>query len=133
MKRIFVIENLCNGCRLCETFCSSLKEGVFNGETARIKVINLPDEGKDIPLVDCNGKCIRPLSPGAGPTCVAFCPTGALIYTKQAEAVLMRRDYEAARKKHALFKVLAPWKWPFPWKRPGAQKATSQEELPYEN
>jgi hypothetical protein len=32
----------------------------------------------------------------------------------------------AARKIHGLFKVLAPWKWPFAWAKP--QKGTDKGE-----
>jgi len=61
MKKIYVIEDLCNGCRLCETFCSSLKDGVFSEEGGRINVVKIPGEEKDIPIVNCNSKCIRPM------------------------------------------------------------------------
>ena len=124
MKRIYVIEDLCNGCRLCETFCSSLKDGVFNGNRSRIKVIKVPGEERDIPMVACNGRCIRPIHEDGQPTCVALCPTGALIYEDHQAAISKRLYYEAARQEHSLFKVIAPWKWPLPWKRPGQEKAT---------
>lgn len=125
MRRIFVIEDLCNGCRLCETFCSSLKDGVFHGTEPRIKVIKLPGEARDIPMVNCGGMCIRPIFNEDTPTCVAVCPTGALIYENHTKAIAMRLEWEAARREHGLFKVIAPWKWPFPWRRPGEKKATS--------
>ena len=28
----------------------------------------------DIPLVDCDGHCVRPIYDGGGPTCVTLCP-----------------------------------------------------------
>ena len=62
MKRIYVIESLCNGCRLCETFCSSLDSGVFGSAPTdrpwppRIRVLKVPGEEQDIPLVDCSGR-----------------------------------------------------------------------------
>jgi Fe-S-cluster-containing hydrogenase component 2 len=127
VKRIFVIEDLCNGCRTCEAFCSSLGTGVFSGRAGRITVIKTPGEEKDIPVVSCDGNCIRPLYGPGRPTCVDLCPTGALYYADREQAVTMRRDYEAARAEHSLFKIIAPWKWPFPWRRPGAAKA----EAPY--
>jgi len=123
MKRIYVVEDLCNGCRLCETFCSSLSDGVFHGNSARIEVIKLQGEEGDIPIVDCNGKCIRPIYEDGSPTCVSLCPTGALIYDEKEDAISKRRYYEIARREHALFKVIAPWKWPFPWRRPGQGSA----------
>ena len=115
MKRIYVIESLCNGCRLCETFCSSLAEGVFGVADSRIKVVKIPGEEQDIPLVDCNGRCVRPIDDDGSPTCVTLCPTGALIYEEQDGAVAKRLELEAARQAHSLFKVVAPWKWPLPW------------------
>jgi ferredoxin len=96
MKRIYVIEDLCNGCRLCQTFCSSLKTGVFNPDDPEtgIRVLKMPGEEQDIPLVQC---------------------TGALIYGNLEWARSRRMELAAARGTHGLFKVLAPWKWPFPW------------------
>jgi Fe-S-cluster-containing dehydrogenase component len=116
MKRIYVFESLCNGCRLCETFCSSLADGVFGAAGSRIKVIKVPGEEQDIPLVDCDGRCVRPIGEDGGPTCVALCPTGALIYAERDEAAAKRLELEAARQAHSLFKVVAPWKWPLPWR-----------------
>lgn len=119
MKQIYVIEDLCNGCRLCQTFCSSLVSGVFDydSEDVRINVIKVPGEERDIPVVNCTGRCARPLFGEDCPTCVAVCPTGALIYEEQKDAVLKRLELEEARRCQSLFKVVAPWKWPFPWKK----------------
>ena len=115
MKRIYVIESLCNGCRLCETFCSSLSDGVFGAGKPRIKVIKVPGEELDIPVVDCSGLCVRPIYENGHPTCVSLCPTGALLYENREDAVAKRLELEAARRVHSLFKVVAPWKWPLPW------------------
>jgi Fe-S-cluster-containing dehydrogenase component len=123
VKRIFVIEDLCKGCRLCETFCSSLADGVFGADTSRIKVIKLPGGDCDIPIIDCDGLCIRPIYGNGQPTCVSLCPTGALMYESKEDAVFKRLYYESSRKAHRLFRVIAPWKWPFPWKRPGDERA----------
>jgi Fe-S-cluster-containing dehydrogenase component len=127
VKRIYVIEDLCNGCRLCETFCSSLGNGVFDASQARIRVLKTPGEEKDIPLVHCDGNCVRPLFDD-GPTCVALCPTGALIYEDQAQAAARRLELENARGAHGLFKVIAPWKWPLPWRKPEATQGNSSGE-----
>jgi Fe-S-cluster-containing dehydrogenase component len=129
MKRIYVIESLCNGCRLCEAFCSSLADGVFgaadldgsetstglNRSQSRIRVIKVPGEEQDVPMVDCSGLCIRPIYDDGHPTCVSLCPTGALIYEERDDAAAKRLELEAARQEHSLFKVIAPWKWPLPW------------------
>jgi Fe-S-cluster-containing dehydrogenase component len=114
MKSIHVIEDLCNGCRLCQTFCSSLRDGVFS-EFARLRVVKVPGEEQDIPQLDCSGACLRTDRPGM-PLCVEVCPTGALYYADSAEAREWRQAWEAARQAHGLFKVVAPWKWPYPWK-----------------
>lgn len=123
MKRIYVIESLCNGCRLCETFCTSLDSGVFGAAGAassptqpRILVLKVPGEEQDIPLVNCGGQCIRPIYDDGVPTCVALCPTGALIFDELDGAAARRLELEAARRAHSLFKVIAPWKWPLPWR-----------------
>jgi len=113
MNHIFVIEELCNGCRLCQTFCSSLESGIFS-EAARLRVVKIAGEERDIPQVDCSGVCLREDRPGE-PLCVEACPTGALFYADLAEAGEKRQAWEAARQAHGLFKVIAPWKWPFPW------------------
>ena len=114
MKRIFVIDELCNGCRLCQTFCSSLEAGVFS-EAARLRVLKVAGEEQDLPQVDCGGMCLRADRAGE-PLCVEICPTGALFYADPAEAGEQRQAWEAARQAQSLFKVIAPWKWPYPWK-----------------
>ncbi|HEY62655.1 MAG TPA: hypothetical protein G4N95_08385 [Anaerolineae bacterium] len=128
MKRIYVIEDLCNGCRLCQTFCSSLKDGVFS-EEARIKVIKIPGEERDIPIVDCNGRCLNPVFGDKTPTCVAVCPTGALIWEEQPQAIEKRLQWESARKTHSLFKIVAPWKWPFPWSQVDSDNENIEEKV----
>lgn len=119
MKRIYVIESLCNGCRLCETFCSSLTGGVFGATQSRINVVRTSGESgappDEIPVVNCSGLCVRPIYGDGQPTCVAVCPTGALIYEEAGDAAARRAELERARQTHSLFKVVAPWKWPFPW------------------
>lgn len=127
MKKIYIIEDLCNGCRQCEAFCSSLSSGVFSEKKGRIRIIKTSDEEKDIPVIDCDGKCVRSLFEEGIPTCVSLCPTGALYYAEGEEAIVQRREYEEARKMHSIFRFIAPWKWPFPWKRPGEKKARASE------
>jgi Fe-S-cluster-containing dehydrogenase component len=102
--------------------CSSLADGVFS-DHARIKIVKVPGEERDIPVVDCNGRCVRYINDDGAPTCVSLCPTGALIYATQAEAVAMRLEYEAARKAYSMFKVIAPWKWPLPYNLPDVTEA----------
>lgn len=129
MKRIYAIEDLCNGCRLCQTFCSALKTGVFNPDDPQtgIRILKVPGEEQDIPLVQCDGACIRPIAGDDQPTCVDLCPTGALVYGDLDFAQSRRLELEVARKIHGLFKVLAPWKWPFPWAKPKKDAANVEE------
>jgi ferredoxin len=124
VKRLYVIEELCNGCRLCQTFCSSLEDGVFS-EAGRIRVHKSPGEERDTPVVDCDGVCVLPIYGDNTPSCVSVCPTGALSFADQDEAVAMRLAWEEARNAHPLFKVIAPWKWPLPWKLTSRQVSSS--------
>jgi|GEM_PF-782492 len=128
MKKIHVIEDLCNGCRLCQTFCSSLKNGVFNPDDPQtgIRILKMPGEEQDIPLVQCSGACVRSIGEDDQPTCVTLCPTGALVYGNLDFARARRLELAAARKTHGLFKVVAPWKWPFAWAKP--RKGTGKGE-----
>jgi len=125
MKRIYVIEDLCNGCRLCQSMCSSLPNGVFS-DYARIKVLKVPGEERDIPIVNCDGRCVRCINDDGIPTCVSLCPTGALIYATQSEAIELRLKYEAARKVYSIFKIIAPWKWPLPYNLPEQHPAQKE-------
>ena len=127
MKRIYVIEPLCNGCRLCQLFCSSLEAGVFS-EDARIRVLKVPGEERDIPILDCGGLCLRPIDDSGQPTCVSVCPTGALFYTDSEGAAHRHLEWEKARRAHSLFKVIAPWKWPLPWNRDAAESTPDGQE-----
>jgi Fe-S-cluster-containing dehydrogenase component len=117
MKRIYVIEDLCNGCRLCQSMCSSLASGIFS-DHSRINILKVPGEERDIPIVHCDGDCVRYINEDSIPTCVSLCPTGAIFYATQHEAAELRMQYEQARKVYSLFKVIAPWKWPLPYNLP---------------
>jgi Fe-S-cluster-containing dehydrogenase component len=117
MKRIYVIEDLCNGCRLCQSMCSSLASGVFS-DHSRINILKISGEERDIPLIHCDGDCVRYINNDSIPTCVSLCPTGAIFYATQSQAAELRMQYEEARKAYSLFKVIAPWKWPLPYNLP---------------
>jgi ferredoxin len=114
MKRIYVIEELCNGCRLCQSMCSSLENGIFS-ENARITILKTPGEEQDIPIIECDGRCILSTNVNQEPPCCLICPTGAIFYANGREAVSKRLLWEKARTSHGLFKIISPWKWPFPW------------------
>jgi Fe-S-cluster-containing hydrogenase component 2 len=110
-RKVYTIEDLCNGCRSCELACSFALSKEYNPRKSLIKIAKVYSEGKDIPLVNCNIQC-----KSDPPKCVDICPTGALIFANQMEAIKMRRDLVKARKVQPVFKVIAPWKYPFPWK-----------------
>jgi Fe-S-cluster-containing hydrogenase component 2 len=110
MPKIFVIPELCSGCRLCEMFCSFLRVKRFNPRESLIKIFKVEDDGTNIPLIGCDGKCP---TPEGAPKCVSMCPTGALVYVTLSEAVRMRRELAIKRKKQPIFRVIAPWKYPF--------------------
>jgi anaerobic carbon-monoxide dehydrogenase iron sulfur subunit len=78
--RIIVNEELCTGCRACETICSFVHNGSFNGEKARIKIEKLEGEGIDRPHV-CR-QC------GDAP-CVKECPTRALSRDPISRAIIV--------------------------------------------
>ena len=113
-KRIFVFEELCNGCRLCEMACSFVHHQEFNPHKSLIRVAKVEAEGIDTPLVDCNVECLE--GQDKEPECVRLCSPGALIYSSLEEADQKRQELVQKRKKQPIFKVIAPWKWPYPWR-----------------
>ena len=116
-KRIFVIDELCNGCRACQMWCSFVQKerNEFNPSCSKIKIATDSDGAFDMPIVDCSGgEC--PHIEGGEPLCVQMCPTGALIYTDAEDAYQKRLELHRDREKQPLFKLIAPWKWPYPWK-----------------
>ena len=117
-KRIFVVSNdLCNGCRNCEMWCSfcATRHGEFNRMHSRIKLFT-DSEGKlNIPTVDCNGKSCLHNEKGE-PLCVEMCPTGTLVYTEIDDLYQKRIELEEKRRKQPLFRLIVPWKYPYPWR-----------------
>ncbi len=81
--RIIVEEDLCTGCRACETVCSFTHSENFNGEEARIQIEKIEEEGRDIPHI-CR-QC------GNAP-CVKVCPAGALSRDPETNAVLVNQE-----------------------------------------
>ena len=43
MKRIYVIEDLCAGCEICEVICSFVNTKEFNPRKARVKVVKIEE------------------------------------------------------------------------------------------
>jgi Fe-S-cluster-containing hydrogenase component 2 len=68
-KNIYVDQEKCTGCRLCELACSVNKEGAANPAHARIKVVKWETEGFYLPMV-CQ-QCDEPI-------CETVCPVNAV-------------------------------------------------------
>ena len=116
-KKIFIVANeLCNGCRNCEMWCSFfLSQGAeFNPSLSKIKIVKDPEGKVNIPTVDCSADgCLQN---GREPICVEMCPTGALIYTDIVDLYKKRLELQQKRGKQPLFRLIAPWKYPYPWR-----------------
>lgn len=113
-KGLMVIEELCNGCRLCEMACSFMHSKEYNPSKSNIKIIKVEDQGINIPVLSCVPANCPELSSAKMPRCVEICPTGALLFGELDEITEMRRELVVRRAESPLFKVIAPWKFPFP-------------------
>ena len=112
-KKVYAIEELCNGCRLCEMMCSFHHLRSFNPDKAYIRVAQIEDEGKDSPYISCEPN----MCTDDPPECVKACPTGALVFCTLEEVVEKKQEYYRKRSVQPIFRVIAPWKWPFKsWK-----------------
>jgi anaerobic carbon-monoxide dehydrogenase iron sulfur subunit len=69
MKILISDPNKCNGCRMCQTACAILKAGVCNPEKSRIRVIEMDECDRYLPLV-CQNCEDAP--------CIAVCPKEAI-------------------------------------------------------
>jgi Fe-S-cluster-containing hydrogenase component 2 len=116
-KRIFVFPGICNGCRNCQMWCSlrQKEQDEFNASYSRIKIFRDVEETFDQPVVDCTGERCA-LNEKGEPICVEMCPTGALVYTDSEDAYQKRLELYDKRRVQPLFKLIAPWKYPYPWK-----------------
>jgi Fe-S-cluster-containing dehydrogenase component len=123
-KRIFVVANeLCSGCRNCEMWCS-LGEGQkneFRPTDSTLKILKDAEGVLNIPTVDCDGqRCLH--NEKGEPLCVEMCPTGTLIYSDRQDLYKKRLELEEKRSVQPLFRLIAPWKYPYPWKEwPGEE------------
>ena len=116
-RKIYVIPELCNGCRMCEMVCSFVNTREFNPRHSKIKVAKVDEEGFSVPVVDCDGVNCAKKSSTRIPPCVEMCTTGALIFAERDEAARMNRELIIKRAEQPVFKVIAPWKYPFPWRK----------------
>lgn len=117
-KRIFVVANeLCSGCRSCEMWCSFCKgkKNEFNPNESDIKIFKDAEGIINIPMVACDGRgCVH--NEKGEPICVEMCPTGTLIYSDIQDLYKKRSELEEKRRVQPLFRLIAPWKYPYPWK-----------------
>ena len=115
-KRLFVFDEICSGCRGCEMWCSFANKREFSPSDSRIKIVKDPTNGHDMPIISCGGECPHPYGEEGCPICVEMCPTGALIYADGRDAYEKRLDLHAKRSVQPAFRLVAPWKWPYPWR-----------------
>jgi Fe-S-cluster-containing hydrogenase component 2 len=117
-KRISVIANeLCNGCRNCEMWCSFGRgpKNEFSPTHSKIGIEKDAEGRLNVPKVDCDGKaCVR--NEKGEPICVEMCPTGVLVYTESRDLYERRVEYREKRRVQPVFRLIAPWKYPYPWK-----------------
>jgi len=117
-KRVFVIANeLCNGCRNCEMWCSFGRgpKNEFSPTHSKIAIVKDAEGKLNVPTVDCDGTaCVH--NEKGEPICVEMCPTGAFVYADAQEVYKKRTEYQEKRKVQPVFRLIAPWKYPYPWK-----------------
>jgi carbon-monoxide dehydrogenase iron sulfur subunit len=76
-------QNLCIGCHICEMICSCVKEGVFDKQMSRIRVLETDGGGsKSYTCVLCEGD----------PACILSCPNHAL--AREPESMAIKVDEE---------------------------------------
>ena len=114
-KSLFALPELCNGCRSCEIWCSFFNKNEFSSSHSLIRIFKDSEGALDIPILTCKGKCPHPCNEEGLPICVEMCPTGALIYVDAEEAYEKRLELCRKRELQPLFRLMAPWKWPYPW------------------
>jgi Fe-S-cluster-containing dehydrogenase component len=115
-KRVHVIDNsLCSGCRNCEVWCSLGKKtkDEFNPKNGAIRIWKDPEGVINVPAVDCAAEECG-LNEHGDPICVEMCPTGVLIFTDLQDLIGKRTLYRAKRKEQPLFRLIVPWKYPYP-------------------
>lgn len=117
-KRIFVVaDDLCSGCRNCEMWCSFVhgKKGIFDPLQAKIRILKDAEATRNVPTVDCGGgDC--PRNELGEPICVEMCPTGTLVFTDVADLYQKRQEWEECKRLQPVFRLIVPWKYPYPWK-----------------
>ena len=115
-KRIFAFDEICSGCQNCVMWCAFSQKREFNRAYSRIKIAKDSNGAFDMPIVDCNGEECAMKNEKGEPLCIQVCPTGCLVFTEGEDAYKKRLELHAAREVQPLFKLVAPWKWPYPWR-----------------
>lgn len=117
-KKVFVVANeLCSGCRNCELWCSLGRghKNAFSPRDSNIKILKDAEGLLNVPAVDCEGQgCVR--NEKGEPICVEMCPTGTLVYTDTQGLQQKKTELEEKRRLQPVFRLIAPWKYPYPWK-----------------
>lgn len=74
-KFLYIEPTICSGCKACVMACSYWINKEFSNKQERIASIFIEETGFHEAVVNCDG------SPCNGrPECLAYCPTGALMY-----------------------------------------------------
>ena len=115
-KRIFVFEEICSGFANCQMWCAFTRKKEFNRAYSRIQISRDSQGRFNIPMVDCTTKDCTTRNEKGEPLCVEMCPTGSLVYTDAEDAYKKRIELQRSREVQPLFKMIAPWKWPYPWR-----------------
>ncbi len=69
LKRIIVFPDKCTGCRLCESVCSLVNEGVVRPFKSRVRVVKVKDGLANMPII-CH-QCLKA-------PCAEQCPVNAI-------------------------------------------------------
>lgn len=98
-KFLYVEPTICSGCAACATACSFWLNKEFSNKQERIATIFIEETGFHEAIVHCNGEPCN-----GKPECLAYCPTGALMFgtleeigqRKLALARRRQKDYNSA-------------------------------------
>ncbi|NIM95735.1 MAG: 4Fe-4S dicluster domain-containing protein [Anaerolineales bacterium] len=84
MEMMLVVDHeKCNGCRLCEMFCSVKHSGVNNPNQSRIHVVKWPSKGLELPMM-----CLQ----CEEAPCIVACPKNALTRDSAMSRVHYNKD-----------------------------------------
>ena len=81
-KAIVADNKKCNGCRVCEVFCSRRHEGKILPRASRIRIMPF-FPGVDVALV-----CYQ----CENPVCMKSCPSGAIVKDEKTNAIVIREE-----------------------------------------